>query len=113
MPAEPTLLPVPVSKAGGLASAAGSLFSIFSYNSESVDERQSWDVDACRSRHGGKHITWVNVDGLNPVEVERLCSHYGVHPLLLEDILSTNERPKVEESGGVIFCVPGVRMTTL
>lgn len=105
MSAEPSLLPVPMSQAGGTPSPAASLFSIFSYNPDEVDERQSWDVDSCRVRHSAEMIKWVNVDGLNPVEVERLCDHYGVHPLLLEDILSTNERPKVEESGGMIFCV--------
>lgn len=100
MPAETSLLPAPVT-----GSAAASLFSIFTYNAAHVDERQSLDVDACRMMHRDSSVTWVNVDGLNPVEVEQLCNHYGVHPLLLEDILSTNERPKVEESGGVIFCV--------
>jgi len=105
MPSEPLLLPVPVSKAGGVASPASSLFSIFTYNREHLDEAQSWDVDACQAMRKEQRVTWVNVDGLNPVEVERLCNHYGVHPLLLEDILSTEERPKVEESGGVIFCV--------
>lgn len=104
MPAEPTLLPAVIPEPGASAAPA-SLFSIFTYNADHVEERQSWDVDACRITHSDARITWVNVDGLNPAEVERLCNHYGVHPLLLEDILSLNERPKVEESGGVIFCV--------
>jgi magnesium transporter len=105
MPVEPTNLPILASEAGGLPSAAASLFSIFTYNTTHVEERQSWDVDTCQVMRREEQVTWVNVDGLNPLEVERLCDHYGVHSLLLEDILSPNERPKVEESGGVIFCV--------
>ncbi len=102
MPDQPSLLPPAPPKP---ADPAASLFSIFTYDAEDVEERQSWDVDTCRTMHKAGRITWVNVDGLNPEEVERLCNYYKVHPLLLEDILTPNERPKVEESGGVIFCV--------
>ena len=37
--------------------------------------------------------------------MQRLCEHYDVHPLVVEDILARNERPKMEEAGNVIFCV--------
>jgi magnesium transporter len=34
-----------------------------------------------------------------------VCDHYGVHPLLIEDILSINQRPKMDEVEGVMFCL--------
>ncbi|MDA3899722.1 MAG: magnesium/cobalt transporter CorA [Spirochaetes bacterium] len=43
-------------------------------------------------------IIWINIDGLHDVEIiESLCSHFGIHKLTIEDILSVNQRPKLEE----------------
>lgn len=47
---------------------------------------------------GGPAKVWVNVDGLHQVEVvERLGERFGLHPLVIEDILNTKQRPKLEE----------------
>lgn len=42
------------------------------------------------------HVRWLNVDGLNPAIVERICRHYGIHTLSAEDTLNTLQRPKIE-----------------
>lgn len=45
-------------------------------------------------------ICWVNVEGIRDVElVEYLGKNFNLHPLLLEDILNTTQRPKVEDFG--------------
>jgi magnesium transporter len=49
--------------------------------------------------------TWINVDGLKKEEVEDLCAHYGIHPLIVEDILSIGQRPKMDEINGLVFCL--------
>jgi magnesium transporter len=54
-------------------------------------------------------ISWINVDGVHDVEVIRkIGEHYGVHPLVLEDIVHTEQRPKVEEYEDHLYVV--VRM---
>ncbi len=88
-----------------IAPADAPLYTIFDYDPSQLDERQVLDVVACRPFHENGRITWINVDGLLAADVERLALHFDVHPLLVEDILSRNERPKMEESGSVIFCV--------
>jgi magnesium transporter len=51
-------------------------------------------------------VTWIDINGLHEVEIiEKLGSHFGLHPLLLEDILNTNQRPKMEDHGDYIFLV--------
>lgn len=50
-------------------------------------------------------ITWINVDGLRKADVERLCEHFAVHPLIVEDILSIGQRPKTDEINGLVFCL--------
>jgi len=51
-------------------------------------------------------VTWINVDGIHQVEIlERLGEYFGLHPLVVEDILNTDQRPKVEDFGDYIFIV--------
>lgn len=46
---------------------------------------------------------WINIDGLHEVAViEQLCLYLGVHKLTIEDILSVNQRPKIEEHADYI-----------
>jgi len=50
-------------------------------------------------------VTWINIDGLHQMDVlEKLGACYGIHPLVLEDIL-TDQRPKIEDYDDYIFIV--------
>jgi magnesium transporter len=81
------------------------VYSAFHYNNSTVEELKLPDEVACRRLPEEGKTVWINVDGLVPIEVEKLSTHFGVHSLTIEDILSRNERPKMEESEDVIFCV--------
>ncbi len=37
--------------------------------------------------------------------METICNYYGVHYLLIEDILSLGQCPKMDEVEGVIYCL--------
>jgi len=51
-------------------------------------------------------ITWINVNGLNlNEEIEKLGKYFGLHPLVMEDIVDTSHRPKVEEFEDHLFVV--------
>lgn len=51
-------------------------------------------------------ITWININGLNLTEeIAKLGDFYGLHPLVLEDILNTEHRPKVDEYPEYFFIV--------
>ena len=53
-----------------------------------------------------ERITWINIDGLNDTkEIEKLGEYYDLHPLILEDIANTNQRPKIDEYPDYIFVV--------
>ncbi|HDT12286.1 MAG TPA: magnesium/cobalt transporter CorA, partial [Candidatus Marinimicrobia bacterium] len=46
------------------------------------------------------------INGLYDVDmIEKLGTYFHVHPLILEDVLSVNQRPKVEDSGDILFIV--------
>jgi magnesium transporter len=50
-------------------------------------------------------MSWINIDGLRKSDVERVCQHFDIHQLLVEDILSVNQRPKMDEVEDVLFCL--------
>lgn len=51
-------------------------------------------------------ISWVNIHGLNHVkEIEEFGKHYGLHPLIMEDIVNTQQRPKIDGYKNYIFVV--------
>ncbi|MEZ4858234.1 MAG: magnesium/cobalt transporter CorA [Flavobacteriaceae bacterium] len=51
-------------------------------------------------------VTWINVNGLNHTEeISKLGHYYGLHPLVMEDILNTDHRPKVDEYEDYFFIV--------
>lgn len=54
---------------------------------------------------GKETITWLNIDGLAPQVIEATGRQYGLHPLLLEDILNTGQRPKCDDYGEYLFLV--------
>lgn len=66
-----------------------------------LDNAQTHQPDSDPDR-----ISWLNVDGLaDPAVVETLGSQYQLHPLVMEDILNTDQRPKVEEYPGYLYIV--------
>lgn len=81
------------------------VYTVYDYDARHLEERELPDEAACAVYHDKDTITWINIDGLNEQEVTRLCEHYNVHPLVIDDILSLNERAKMEETGEVIHCV--------
>ncbi|HZW63378.1 MAG TPA: magnesium/cobalt transporter CorA [Flavobacteriaceae bacterium] len=51
-------------------------------------------------------ITWININGLNHIEsIEKIGKQHNIHPLVLEDIVNTNQRPKIDEYPDYIFIV--------
>jgi magnesium transporter len=65
--------------------------------------RKAEDCFAYRDR---KSVTWINVDGIyDTALVEKLGKHYGIHPLVQEDIVTAGQRPKMEDYDDYIFIV--------
>lgn len=85
--------------------AKAPVYGIFDYDATHLDEVKVLDEATCKKFHQNGRITWINVDNLVQEEVERLCMYYEVHPLLIEDIMSTTERPKMEEVENVIIAI--------
>jgi magnesium transporter len=79
---------------------------VFEFNAESVQEYKYDSVADClRFAHQNKHVYWINIDGLRKKDVELICERFGIHFLLMEDILSIGQRPKMDEIENVLYCL--------
>jgi len=79
--------------------------SVFNYTSEALEEKKFDAVADLLTHSQPGQISWINIDGLRKADVEAVCNHFGIHPLLMEDILSINQRPKMDEVEGILFCL--------
>ena len=77
------------------------------YDEDSSEERVLDTVEECfPAERPSTGVTWVNVDGVHDIDVlEKLGNAYGLHPLTVEDILNTDQRPKLEDYDDYLFVV--------
>ena len=79
---------------------------LFDYNAEHYIEKTITNLEECIPFKEQKTITWINVDGLADTEfIAKLDQLFGVHPLVLEDVVNTDQRPKMEDYGDYIYVV--------
>jgi magnesium transporter len=78
---------------------------VFDYNNEVCEEKKFDGVAEVLTYQQNNRINWINIDGLRKGDVETVCNHFGIHSLLMEDILSIDQRPKVDEVEGILFCL--------
>jgi magnesium transporter len=70
---------------------------LIDYNVEELLERTLEGVDESFPFADRDPVSWINIDGLHDISVaEAVADRFGVHRLALEDVLSPNQRPKVE-----------------
>ena len=80
--------------------------SVIDYDQESLRELEPKTVEECFPFKETPTVTWLNVTGLHDIEVlEKFGKHFALHPLVLEDVLSTEGRPKYEDFGTYVFLV--------
>jgi len=85
---------------------------LLDFGPDHCEERLLDSVDECLPYLERDSVTWINIDGLHEVETVRtLGERLEVHPLVLEDIVHTYQRPKMEEYDGYLFIV--ARMLSL
>jgi magnesium transporter len=75
--------------------------SFIDYDQAELRERHMGRIEECFPLRDLPTVTWINVDGLHDVSlIGNLGRHFGLHPLVLEDIAAVNQRPKLEEYEG-------------
>ncbi len=78
---------------------------VFDYNAKEAKIEQANKVEDCYKYVETSTISWINFDGLKKADVENICNHFGIHPLIQEDILSIGQRPKMDDLNQLLFCL--------
>jgi magnesium transporter len=77
---------------------------VIDYDATHFQEKQVDQIRECFPFRETETVTWINVDGLgNPQLIEDLGKCFTIHPLILEDIFNTGQRPKMEDLGEYIY----------
>jgi magnesium transporter len=69
----------------------------------SVDVDRAADLNTIHP--GEKQLLWVECQAPDDAEIDELAARFGIHPLAVEDIRQTNQRPKLDEYGNQLFVV--------
>nr|MBS0022218.1 magnesium/cobalt transporter CorA [Gammaproteobacteria bacterium] len=70
---------------------------LLQYNAQHLEESEP-SVEKWRGLRRTGGITWIHVTGVHDIAVLAAVGEYfGLHPLVLEDILNTDQRPKRED----------------
>jgi magnesium transporter len=76
------------------------------YDEKSFQEKQVTNIEECHKFKDTPTVSWINIDGLQDIELlEKLGKGFELHPLILEDCLSTGQRPKFEDYEKHLFVV--------
>ena len=79
---------------------------IIDYDENQLQEKVAKSIEECFPFKEKPTVTWINVDGFHQVDlIERLGKHFELHPLVLEDIVNTDQRPKIEDFSSYLFIV--------
>lgn len=79
---------------------------LFDYKSDYFEEKIISDLDELQTYKTSNTTSWINIDGVHDVNIlETVGKHFEIHPLTLEDILNTNQRPKIDEYPNYLYIV--------
>ncbi len=79
---------------------------VITYGGDGIEEKSLTEHEADTLPEKPQPKTWINIDGLHKVNlIETIGKKYQLHPLILEDIVNTNQRPKAEAEDNCFFVV--------
>ena len=88
----------------GHREAAESKVTIVEYTDTYHEIHYPGDIGQIVAHKDPPTISWVNIVGLSDETfIEKVGAHFGLNPLILEDIVNTQQRPKIDEYEDYIF----------
>ena len=81
-------------------------YSCVKYDGTQVTEQECTSYTEVQSFFDPAQTNWITVQGIhNAAEIEGLSKFFNLHPLIVEDILNSEQRPKIDSYDDCIFCV--------
>jgi magnesium transporter len=80
--------------------AQDTVIKLVEFNEEFYQQKMVKVLNDCKPVLKENEVVWLDVDGIHEVPVvEAIGKHYHLHPLLMEDVLNTGQKPKLEHFG--------------
>ena len=77
---------------------------VIDYDESHFEEKEAKRIEECFAFGDKPTVTWINIDGIHQLDIiEKIGEHFNIHPLVLEDIVTTGQRPKMEDFVDYIF----------
>ncbi|GGH71523.1 MAG: magnesium/cobalt transporter CorA [Bacteroidetes bacterium] len=75
------------------------------YNEDDFEEDRDLSFDKpVANMLRDSHVQWINLHGIHDVDlIQRIGANFDIDKLILEDLLDTTQRPKVEEFPNCLF----------
>jgi magnesium transporter len=90
----------------GEKKTAETKLTLISYDEEGFSEFSTDSTEKLIAKADSGRVNWINIAGLsNTGIINEIGRHFDLHPLNLEDILNTGQRPKVEDHGTYAYIV--------
>lgn len=79
---------------------------LIEYDRSGVSEREITDISRLTDEIDSHKVTWINIEGLGDMDtLTAIGEMFQIHPLALEDVLNTGQRPKTEAAEDYLFIV--------
>lgn len=79
---------------------------LIDYDGDRYLEKSIDHIEELRAFKDRQTVSWAHIEGIHDTRIlEQLGDVFGLHPLILEDILNTDQRPKMQDMGDYMFIV--------
>jgi len=90
----------------GEASTAETQMRLISYDQDALQDHLVDSAADCRLPAQPNLTCWFNIEGVHQISViQTLGNNFGLHGLVMEDILNTDHRPKIEDHDDYLYIV--------
>ena len=70
---------------------------VIDYDETHLHEEEVQTIKACLPFTESTTVTWIHIEGVHDTQViEDIGAYFGVHPLVLEDLMNPTQLPKIE-----------------
>ncbi len=84
----------------------GARITVIDYDESNFSEDSFDSIEACFAVRERPAVTWINIEGIHQTEIiEKIGACFDIHPLVLEDIQNTEQRPKIENYSDYLYIV--------
>jgi magnesium transporter len=79
---------------------------LIDYNADQFLEKEISAAEDCFVCRDSSSVSWINLDGIHDTSlIENLGLHFDLHPLVMEDITNSWQRPKMESYDHFLYVV--------